>query len=148
MEHRRAALSGPDEASSEPRFAGDGLADIGWRRSEKMIERMDTARRMSKIVKHGGTVYLCGQVGDGASVAEQTRDCLGRVEALLARAGSSKEKILQAIIWLADMSDFAEMNGVWDAWVPEGHAPARACGEARLARSDLRVEIIVTAACD
>ena len=57
------------------------------------------------------------------------------------------ERILQAIVWLADMNDFAEMNEVWDAWVPEGHAPARACGEARLARPDLKVEIIVTAAC-
>lgn len=113
-----------------------------------MIERIDTARRMSKIVKHGGTVYLCGQVGDGPSVAEQTRDCLARVDALLDRAGSSKDRILQAIIWLSDMADFAAMNDVWDAWVPEGHAPARACGEARLARPGLRVEIIVTAACD
>lgn len=113
-----------------------------------MIERIEIGKRMSKIVKHQGTVYLCGQVGDGASVAEQTRDCLGRVDALLERAGSSRERILQAVIWLADMADFAEMNEVWDAWVPEGHAPARACGEARLARPDLRVEIIVTAACD
>ena len=113
-----------------------------------MIERIETGKRMSKIVKYQGTVYLCGQVGDGDSVAEQTRDCLGRVEALLERAGSSRERILQAVIWLADMADFSEMNAVWDAWVPEGHAPARACGEARLARPELRVEIIVTAACD
>jgi len=89
---------------------------------------------------------LCGQVGAGTTVAEQTRDCLSRVDALLEQAGSSRKHILQAIIWLADMADFAEMNAVWDAWVPEGHAPARACGEARLARKDLRVEIIVTAA--
>ncbi|SNT75048.1 RidA family protein [Paracoccus seriniphilus] len=111
-----------------------------------MIERMHTGTRMSKIVKHNGVVYLCGQVGAGETVAEQTRDCLSRVDALLQEAGSSREKILQAIIWLADMDDFAEMNEVWDAWVPEGHAPARACGEARLARDTLRVEIIVTAA--
>jgi enamine deaminase RidA (YjgF/YER057c/UK114 family) len=113
-----------------------------------MIERIETAQRMSKIVKHNGVVYLCGQVGEGETVAEQTRDCLGRVDALLARAGSSKERILQAIIWLSDMSDFAAMNEVWDGWVPKGHAPARACGESKLARPNLRVEIIITAACD
>ncbi|MDC0657693.1 RidA family protein [Leisingera sp. SS27] len=112
-----------------------------------MIERIDTGARMSKIVKHNGVAYLCGQVGDGADVAAQTRDCLSRVEALLEKAGSSPQQILQAIVWLADMKDFAEMNAVWDAWVPQGHAPARACGEARLARADLKVEIIVTAAC-
>jgi len=111
-----------------------------------MIERMHTGARMSRIVKHGDTIYLCGQVGAGATVTEQTRDCLGRVDALLAEAGSSREHMLQAIIWLADMADFDAMNAVWDAWVPEGHAPVRACGEARLASGDLKVEIIIIAA--
>ena len=112
-----------------------------------MIERIETGARMSKIVKHIGVAYLCGQVGDGTTVADQTRDCLSRVETLLEKAGSSREQMLQAVIWLADMADFAEMNAVWDSWVPEGHAPARACGEAKLARPELKVEIIVTAAC-
>jgi enamine deaminase RidA (YjgF/YER057c/UK114 family) len=111
-----------------------------------MIERMDIGTRMSKIVKHNGVAYLCGQVGEGDSVGDQTRNCLERVDALLEKAGSSREKILQAIVWLADMEDFGEMNSVWDRWVPEGHAPARACGEAKLARPELKVEIIVTAA--
>lgn len=111
-----------------------------------MIERQEIGTRMSKIVKHNGTVYICGQVGAGDTVTEQTQDCLARVDALLKQAGSSREQILQAIIWVADMADFAEMNAVWDAWVPEGHAPARACGEAKLARPELKVEVIVTAA--
>ncbi|HCQ57534.1 MAG TPA: hypothetical protein DIU10_06485 [Sulfitobacter sp.] len=114
-----------------------------------MIEDIDTGQRMSKIVKHNSVVYLCGQVGDGPTVTEQTADCLARIEALLEKAGSSPDRILQAIIWLADMADFDEMNAVWDAWVPEGAAPARACGEARLARNALKVEIIITAVyCD
>ncbi|MCV6584941.1 MAG: RidA family protein [Marinibacterium sp.] len=110
------------------------------------ITRIDTGPRMSKIVIHNDTVYLCGQVGSGDTVAEQTRDCLSRIEALLAKAGSRKEDLLQVTIWLADMDDFAAMNAVWDAWVPAGHAPARACGEARLARDVLKVEMIATAA--
>lgn len=111
-----------------------------------MIDRLDTNDRMSKIVKHNGVAYLCGQVGNGPTVTEQTRDCLARIDALLGKAGSSREHMLQAVIWLADMSDFEEMNAVWDNWVPRGHAPARACGEAKLARHELKVEIIVTAA--
>lgn len=114
-----------------------------------MIERLQTGQRMSKIVKHNGTVYLCGQVGNAEdNVTEQTAECLRRVDALLQEAGSSRDRILQAIVWVADMADFAEMNAVWDAWVPQGHAPARACGEAKLARPELKVEVIVTAACD
>ncbi len=111
------------------------------------IERHHTNQRMSQIVTHNGTVYLAGQVGTaGASVAQQTQDCLDKIDALLAEVGSDKTRILQAVIWLDSMSDFAEMNDVWDAWVATGHAPARACGEAKLARPDLTVEIIVTAA--
>lgn len=113
-----------------------------------MIERMETGQRMSKIVKHNGVVYLCGQVGSGDTMTEQTKDCLSRVDALLEQAGSSRERILQAIVWVSDMADFTEMNAVWDAWVSPGHAPARACGEAKLARPSLLVEVIVTAACD
>ncbi|MBN2740989.1 MAG: RidA family protein [Rhodobacteraceae bacterium] len=113
-----------------------------------MIERIEAGARMSKIVRHNGVAYLCGQIGAGVDVTEQTKDCLARIDALLARAGSSRDKLLQAIVWLSDMADFDAMNAVWDDWVPEGEAPARACGEARLARSELKVEIIVTAAYD
>jgi enamine deaminase RidA (YjgF/YER057c/UK114 family) len=112
------------------------------------LTRIETGQRMSKIVKHNGVAYLCGQTSDAATVADQTRECLDKVDALLTQAGSDKTRILQCVIWLADMADFAEMNAVWDAWVPEGHAPARACGEARLAREALRVELIVPAAFD
>lgn len=112
-----------------------------------MIQRFETSARMSKIVIHGETVYLCGQVGDReGTITEQTQECLRRVDNLLAQAGSSNRDILQAIIWLADMDDFAAMNEVWDNWVPAGFAPARACGEARLAHPDLKVEVTVTAA--
>lgn len=121
--------------------------------SQANITRIETGTRMSKIVKHNGVAYLCGQVGnvqagEQISAAQQTLDILEKVDTLLAQAGSSKDKILQAIIWVSDMKYFAEMNEVWDAWVPEGHAPARACGEAKLARPELFVEIIITAACD
>ncbi len=111
------------------------------------ITRQQTNKRMSQIVIHNGTIYLAGQVGTpGESVAQQTQSILDKIDAHLAAAGSDREHILQAIIWLADMKDFEEMNAVWDAWVPEGHAPARACGESKLARPDFTVEITVTAA--
>ena len=113
------------------------------------IIRHDTNTRMSQIVEYGPTIYLAGQVGTaGASVAQQTQDCLDKVDALLAQVGSDRSRILQTTIWLADMADFAEMNAVWDAWVPEGNAPARAAGESKLATEEFRVEIIITAACD
>jgi len=113
-----------------------------------MITRIHTSARASKIVKHNGIAYLSGQVAEGDTIQEQTAACLAKVDALLEEAGSSREKMLRATIWLADMSDFAGLNEVWNDWVPEGHAPARACGEAKLAREILKVEIIVDAVCD
>jgi enamine deaminase RidA (YjgF/YER057c/UK114 family) len=102
---------------------------------------------MSQAVIYQGTIYLAGQVGRGASVTEQTRDILAMIDALLADARSSKSRLLSATIWLADMSTFAAMNGVWDAWVVAGATPARATVEsARLASSEFKVEIAVIAA--
>jgi len=114
------------------------------------IQRFQTGTRMSQAVVHNGTVYLAGQVAQdkpGASVTEQTANILERIEALLAEAGSDKNHLLSATIWLNTMDDFAEMNAVWDAWVPEGAAPARAGVESpRLARPDYTVEIGIIAA--
>ena len=113
------------------------------------ITRLDTERRrMSKIVIHNDTVYLCGQVAKDSDddIKEQTRTMLEKVDDLLKRAGSDREHILSATIYIKDMKYFSEMNEVWDAWVIEGHSPARACVEASLARAELLVEVSVIAA--
>jgi enamine deaminase RidA (YjgF/YER057c/UK114 family) len=112
------------------------------------ISRRETTERMSKIVSHNNTIYLCGQVADNsdAAIGPQTENMLAKVDDLLQLAGSDKKHLLSATIYLRDMKDFAAMNTVWDKWVPEGFAPARACVEARMARPDLLVEISVIAA--
>lgn len=111
------------------------------------IKRIGVGARMSEAVCYNGIVWLAGQVGrPGGSVAQQTADCLAEVDRILAEAGTDKTRILSAQIWLADISTFAEMNGVWDKWVAPGNTPARATGEAKLATPDYLVEVIVTAA--
>ena len=113
-----------------------------------MIERLETTARMSRIVKHNGTIYLCGQVCSDASqgIKEQTETTLEKVAALLEQAGSDKQHILSATIYIKSMDDFAAMNTVWDNWVEEGFAPARACVECAMARPELLVEISIIAA--
>ena len=113
------------------------------------IERIGVGPRMSAAVVHGNTIYLAGQVADkaaGKSVGEQTQDILGIIDSLLAKAGSDKTKILSATIYLADIATFGEMNAVWDKWVPQGHTPARATVEAKLAAAPYTVEIACIAA--
>lgn len=113
------------------------------------IQRINPGQRMSGAVVHGNTVYLAGQVADktaGQSVAEQTKEILAKIDALLAEAGTDKSKLLMTNIWLTDMATFQEMNGVWDAWVAQGNPPARATVEAKLAAPQFKVEIAVIAA--
>ena len=113
------------------------------------ISRLLAGPRMSQAVVHGATIYLAGQVADqakGKSVGEQMTEILAKIDALLAEAGADKTKILSATIYLADIATFAEMNAVWDQWVPAGHAPARATVEAKLATPAYTVEIACIAA--
>lgn len=113
------------------------------------IKRLEVGPRMSQVVIHGNIVYLAGQVAMGAkgkSVKEQTKDILNTIDRLLAEAGTDKSKLITTNIWLADISKFAEMNEVWDAWVSPGNTPARATVEAKLAAPEFTVEIMVTAA--
>ena len=112
------------------------------------IQRFDVGQRMSEMAVHNGVVYLAGQVASDASldITGQTADVLAQIDALLARAGSDKTKILRAQIYIADVAEFAGMNAAWDAWVPAGHTPPRATVEAKLAKPEWKVEIVVTAA--
>jgi enamine deaminase RidA (YjgF/YER057c/UK114 family) len=113
------------------------------------IKRIGVGKRMSRAVVHGGKVYLAGFTPDaalGKSVKEQTADILAQIDAVLAEAGSDKTKILRANIWLTDIKTFAQMNEVWDAWVAQGHTPARATVESKLAAPGIDVEIMVEAA--
>lgn len=113
------------------------------------IARKHSNQRMSQLVIHGGTAYLAGQVAmqnRGQSVTKQTEEILAAIDGYLAEAGTDKTHILSATVWLSEMNDFAEFNGVWDAWVPQGHVPARACVEAKLVAPDFNVEVAVVAA--
>ena len=112
------------------------------------IERLEIKPRMSRAVIHNGTVYLCGQVAkdSNADIKQQTITTLEKIDELLATVGIDKSRLLSVTIYLNTMNDFKAMNEVWDAWVPEGIPPARACVEAKMARPELLVEMSVIAA--
>jgi enamine deaminase RidA (YjgF/YER057c/UK114 family) len=112
------------------------------------IKRFEAGKRMSQAVVYGGFAFLAGQVAADPSqdVKGQTAQILAKIDRLLEQVGSDKTKVLSASIWLADYQTFNEMNEVWDAWVPEGDAPARACVESKLAFPQYTVEIGVIAA--
>lgn len=112
------------------------------------IQRFDAGPRMAEMTVHNGVAYLAGQIAEDATqdITGQTRQVLAAIDALLARAGSDKTRVLRAQIFLADLADFAAMNAVWEGWVVRGQTPARATVQAALAKPEWKVEIVVTAA--
>lgn len=111
------------------------------------IQRYGTTRRYSDSVVHNGTVYLVEvPANPDGDIAAQTQNLLDSVDRLLTQAGTGKQHLLMVTVYLADMADYDGMNAIWDAWIPEGCAPTRACVQARLANPAWRVEMAITAA--
>ncbi|OBX10667.1 aminoacrylate peracid reductase [Gallibacterium salpingitidis] len=113
------------------------------------MKHIDAGARLSEAVVYGGIAYLAGQVPEDTSLDAygQTKQVLQFIDNLLEQSNSDKSRILRAEIFLADMSDYAEMNRAWDEWVIAGAAPARSTIEAKLANPEWKVEIVITAAC-
>lgn len=114
------------------------------------ITRMGGNAINARVVIHGGIAYLSGLVAGDKSldVAGQTSQILGRIDKHLADAGTSKHRLLTAVVWLSDMSKKEELNAVWSAWIDPANPPVRACIGAELSSASTLVEIMVTAAID
>lgn len=115
------------------------------------ITRINPGARYSSVVVHNGTAYLAGQVAKataGKSVAEQTAEVLGLIDAALASAGTNKSKLLLVNIFLSDISTFAEMNKVYDTWVDKQNMAARVTVEAKIANPLENIEVSAIAAVD
>src|SRR5579862_6833868 len=111
------------------------------------IARLFPGPRMSQGVVYGGLLYTAGQVDDAsADVSAQTKNVLAKIDALLSSAGSSREHLISANVWLADMSTFDEMNAVWEDWIDKDNPPARATVGSRLATPAYKVEVSIIAA--
>jgi len=109
--------------------------------------RLHKTARLSRVVVHGGLVYLSGLAADRleGDTAEQTAEILAKADKFLTEAGAARSTLLTAMIWLKDIGDFNAMNAVWERWVDLDALPARATVEANLALPGIRVEIQLTA---
>ena len=112
------------------------------------LRRFHVGDRMSEMTIHNGTVYLAGQIAEDGTqdIRGQTAQVLAAIDKLLAEAGTDKAHILRCQIFIKDLGDFAAMNEVWEDWLAPGDAPPRATVQARLAKPEWKVEMVVTAA--
>jgi enamine deaminase RidA (YjgF/YER057c/UK114 family) len=109
------------------------------------IARIGNSRRWSDVVIHAGVARWVEVAEDiSADARSQISQVLRQMDATLAQVGSDNTRILEVLIFLADLKDVAILNELWDDWVPQGHPPIRACVQAGLAAGCL-VEMVVTA---
>ncbi|MCY0964000.1 RidA family protein [Parathalassolituus penaei] len=111
------------------------------------IERINPQVRWSDVTIYNGIAHFVEvPEGDAADMAAQARQILAQAEATLARAGTDKRSLLSATIYITNFANLAAFNEVWDAWLPEGCAPSRACVRVELADPSWLVEIAFVAA--
>lgn len=112
------------------------------------VQRFGVTRRWSDAVVHNGVAYFVEVPDDMTQdVRGQIVQVLAQIDGRLKLVGSDRTRLLQVLIYLPHLGDAAVLNPLWDEWVPEGHAPARACVQALLGHPDCRVEMVITAAC-
>jgi enamine deaminase RidA (YjgF/YER057c/UK114 family) len=110
------------------------------------IVRIGQSRRWSDVVIYAGVARWVEVAEDVTAEARgQIGQVLRQVDATLLQIGSDRARLLEVLIFLADLNDAAVLNELWDQWVPEKHPPIRACVQAGLG-AGLRVEMVVTAA--
>jgi enamine deaminase RidA (YjgF/YER057c/UK114 family) len=111
------------------------------------IERHGVTKRWSDAVVYAGVAYFV-EVPDDPSLSprDQFVQLLGQVDQRLTMVGSDRRSLIQVLIYLPVPDDLAVFNELWDAWVPEGFAPSRACTHPQLAAPGYRAELVITAA--
>ena len=111
------------------------------------ITRIEPSDVNCRSVEYNGVVYLSGVVaGDKtASMKVQTEQVLTRIDQILANAGTNKNRVLAATVYLADMDLKDDMNEAWIAWADPENLPVRAAVGTKLTPGTL-VEIMVAAA--
>lgn len=111
------------------------------------ILRIGVTPRWSDAVIHQQVVYFVEVPEDPTLPAtEQFAQAFAQVDERLLAVKSGRTRLLQVLIYLPDPAHLDEFNRQWDAWIPAGHAPSRACIHVPLAAPGYAVELVVTAA--
>jgi enamine deaminase RidA (YjgF/YER057c/UK114 family) len=133
--------------SLQASFLLPALILTSLKNSANSIIRHGVTRRWADAVVHQGTAYFV-EVPDDPSVgpASQFQMVLDQVDRRLQAVGSDRTRLLQVTIYLPNPKDLASFNQLWDAWIPEGHAPSRACLHSQLVSPDYHIELVITAA--
>lgn len=107
----------------------------------------------SQAIHYHGMVYTSGQIAidpqtgalNNGSVAQETKQIMENLKAVLATAGLTFEQVIKTTIFLTNMDDFGLVNSIYGAYFNEASAPARETVQVVRLPKDVRVEISMIA---
>ena len=110
------------------------------------IQRYGDSKRWADVVVHRGVAHWVEVAEDMSLDARgQIAQVLTLIDATLETIKSDRTRLLQVLVYVADLNDGPILNELWDAWVPAGHPPVRAMVQVGLGKA-CKVEMVVTAA--
>lgn len=131
---------------NKPRLTILGLTLTNWKLNME-IKRINSGPRWSDATVFNGTAYFVEVAEDEtADMRSQIRQVLAQADDSLATVNSDKSRIVAVTIYVTDFANFDILNEEWEAWLPQGCAPSRACVKAELADPNYLVEIAFIAA--
>lgn len=104
----------------------------------------------NQAVKAAGLLFCSGQIAldprsgemvGGGDVEAETRQVLANLQAVLAAAGTSADRVVRTTVFLADLADFARVNAIYAEVFAQAVSPARACVQVAALPKGARVEI-------
>jgi enamine deaminase RidA (YjgF/YER057c/UK114 family) len=112
------------------------------------IKRTGFYDLLHEVVEYNGVLYFSGVIAEDLSLdmAGQAKDAFNQIDKLLAQHGSSRERLLTALIFVTDMKQKPAMNKVWKEWLPPQAMPTRATIGVSDLEPNILIEIVVTAA--
>lgn len=113
-----------------------------------MIKRTGDYELLHEVVEHNGILHFAGIITEDKALdmEGQTRSVFQQLEQLLAAHGSSKERVLTALVFVTDMKNKPAMNKVWKEWFGGKHMPTRATIGVSDLEKDILIEVVFTAA--
>ena len=113
------------------------------------IKRLNPSPRWSDATLYKGIAHFVEVPNNtDCAMAEQIAQILAQADATLAAIGSDKSHLLSATIYLTHKDNVHTLNQAWEAWLPRGCAPSRACVKVELLDPAMLVEIAFVAAVD
>ncbi len=119
---------------------------INTNKAPEAIGPYSQAIEVNGVIYTSGQIPICRKTGEitGTNTAEQARQVMENLKAVLAEAGVTFDNVVKSTIFLVDLAEFAAVNAVYSQYFPE-NPPARSTVQVAALPKGALVEIEVIA---